>query len=264
MIKINKNNQLREKFIRKLLGLVYRLDNSGNAVFEQNGEQNFIHQVADFYPDNFTLFDIGANRGEYTAMAISRRNSRPDDHFHLFEPQKSCFAELQSKFQTNKSVQLNNVGVSDTAGESIIYKDTEGSGLSSLYRRNLDYYSLALSQEEPLRLIRVEDYIRDNGIKKINLVKIDIEGHELPALRGFGEYLEPTFIDFIQFEYGGANLDSHTNLLDFYNLLEPRGFTLCKIMPSCLEKRKYNPRYDNFVNQNFVAVGRNTGLNLVL
>ncbi|PIY58809.1 MAG: methyltransferase FkbM, partial [Candidatus Yonathbacteria bacterium CG_4_10_14_0_8_um_filter_43_17] len=84
--------------------------------------------------------------------------------------------------------------------------------------------------------------------------KIDVEGHELSTLSGFGKYLNADFIDFIQFEYGGANLDSHTNLLDFYNLLTPIGFKIAKVMSQSLELREYSPRMDNFVYSNYVAI----------
>ncbi len=36
--------------------------------------------------------------------------------------------------------------------------------------------------------------------------------------------MDKAFLDFIQFEYGGANLDSHTSLLEFFDFLETRGF----------------------------------------
>jgi hypothetical protein len=88
----------------------------------------------------------------------------------------------------------------------------------------------------------------------INIDRLDIEGNEINALNSFGKYLSPGYINFIQFEYGGANIDSHTNLMDFYHLLQPRGFKICKIMKDYLELRKYDPRLENFVCQNFVAV----------
>ncbi len=261
-MKIKTPNRWREKLTTKLLGLVYRLDNSGNAVFEQNGEKNFIDQISADYPGSFTVFDVGANLGKYTGLILDTRAGGTKDEFHLFEPQKSCFARLTEKFAGRPNVFLNNFGLSDRAGEFTIYKDAEESGLTSLYRRNLDFYGLELSTEENVALNRADDYIAGHGLAKINLVKIDIEGHEISALRGFGKYLNSDFIDFIQFEYGGANLDSRTNLLDFYNLLEPAGFLICKMMPRGMERRPYHPRLDNFVNQNFVAISRNICDNL--
>lgn len=135
-----------------------------------------------------------------------------------------------------------------------IYKNEDKSALTSLYKRNLDFYKMKMNLEEKIELKRADGYIQSKNIKHINLLKIDIEGHELSALAGFGSYLTSDFIDLIQFEYGGANLDSHTSLLDFYNLLLPLGFKIAKIMPNYLELREYNPRFDNFVYANYVAI----------
>jgi hypothetical protein len=73
---------------------------------------------------------------------------------------------------------------------------------------------------------------------------------------GFGEYLNGDFIDFIQFEYGGANLDSKTSLLDIYSCLEDRGFIIAKIYPQGLEIRDYKPFMENYCYSNFVAISK--------
>ena len=112
-------------------------------------------------------------------------------------------------------------------------------------------------------LKRIDDYIEANQIHKINFIKIDVEGHELKVLNGLGKFLNDDFIDFIQFEFGGTNIDSHTNLLDFYVLLEGRGFKICKIMPKFLEIRAYNHRFNNFEFQNYVAISNKIFDNLI-
>lgn len=253
-MKIKKQNHFREKIILKLLGLVYRLDNSANGFFDKNGEENFVNQFTDFAKiKNPVIFDVGANIGDYSELLVKKLN-RAECSLHLFEPQKSCFADLQQKFNENSSVTLNNFGLSNKEEIATIYKNEDKSGLTSLHKRNLDFYEMNMSLEEKIELKRADVYIQSKNIKHIDLLKIDVEGHELATLSGFGEYLNADFIDFIQFEYGGANMDSHTNLLDFYNLLLPLGFKITKVMPSCLELRDYNPRLDNFVYANYVAI----------
>ena len=62
------------------------------------------------------------------------------------------------------------------------------------------------------------------------------------------------FIDYIQFEYGGANLDSHSSLMEIYKLLSDNGFKVTKVMPNGLEIREYAPFMDNFNYSNYVAI----------
>jgi hypothetical protein len=103
----------------------------------------------------------------------------------------------------------------------------------------------------------LDKYIEGRDIQHIDFIKIDIEGHELKAFEGFGHYLNSNFIDFIQFEYGGANLDSHTSLMEMYKYLEEKGFKIAKIMPNGLEIREYRPFMDNFQYSNYVAISKN-------
>jgi hypothetical protein len=111
-----------------------------------------------------------------------------------------------------------------------------------------------MNQSENIKLKRLDGYIEEKNINHIDFIKIDIEGHELKAFEGFGKYLDASFVDYIQFEYGGANLDSHTNLMELYKFLENRGFKIAKMMPNGLEVRKYSPFMDNFNYANYVAV----------
>lgn len=83
---------------------------------------------------------------------------------------------------------------------------------------------------------------------------INSKRHEVSSFRGLGEFLNAKFINAIQFEYGGANLDSHTSLMEISSLLTNAGFDLYKIMPNYLEKRTYEPRMENFQYANYVAL----------
>lgn len=199
------------------------------------------------------MFDIGANVGEYSKM-IKDKSSGVDIDLHLFEPTKKCFETISEKFKNDNNINLNNFGASDEDAEASIYYDKETSGLASLYQRNLDGYNTQLNQSEEIVLKRMDEYIEEKNIEHIDFIEIDIEGHELKAFEGFGKYLNNDFVDYIQFEYGGANLDSHTSLMDIYKFLGDRGFKIAKIMKDGLEIRKYSPYMDNFIYSNYVAI----------
>jgi len=234
------------------------VENNGDTCFENNGEKLFIDTLLDRFSQNRDkkqiVFDIGANIGEYSQM-ISERSLEfdLDIALHLFEPTKSCFATLSKRFNA-KNIVLNNFGVSDINTNARIYYDKEKSGLASLYQRNLDSYNLKLNESEEIELRRLDTYIVEKNIHHIDFIKIDIEGHELKAFEGFGKYLNGNFIDYIQFEYGGANLDSHTSLMEIYKFLKTRGFQIAKVMPNGLEVRNYKPYMDNFNYSNYVAI----------
>jgi len=247
---------------RKLRNLSLRIfnaiENNGNYHFDKNGEKFFINNLFSEFKRSGgkkVVFDIGANIGEYGKMIEDKSAQLSvNTELHLFEPTKSCFAIISSKFQNKENITLNNFGVSNSDDIATIFYDKEESGLASLYQRNLDSYDIELNQSEEIKLRRIDSYIEEKNISHIDFIKIDIEGHELKAFEGFGKYLNSNFIDYIQFEYGGANLDSHSSLMEIYKLLSNSGFKIAKVMPNGLELREYSPFMDNFNYSNYVAI----------
>lgn len=249
-------------FRNKLRSLAFaafnRLENNNNAQFASNGEKRFIDSLFSHLNKTaggrIVLFDIGANIGAYSALLLDKSHQSKDVEIHVFEPTHACFELLRGKFSHANSVTLNRKAVSDSNGTAKIFFDVEKSSLASLYKRNLDAYSTDLNQSELVETIRLDNYIEEHHLAHIHFLKIDIEGHELAAFTGLGKYLSNSFIDVIQFEYGGANLDSHTSLMELYAILEKAGFIITKIMPHGLEIRPYQPRMDNFQYANYVAL----------
>jgi hypothetical protein len=92
------------------------------------------------------------------------------------------------------------------------------------------------------------------NINHLDLLKIDIEGSELAALRGLGEQLEPLLVEVIQFEYGGTALDAGITLRDLYQLLCERGYVIAKLLPRALELRSYQPWMEHYAYANYVAL----------
>lgn len=253
-------------FQRKLRGFLVRafywLENNNNVDFHRNGEENFLNAVTQYLKNlkvgAIEIFDVGANRGEYSKILQSKLTGNEiNARLHLFEPTTSCFDMLKESFGREPHLFLNQVAVSNTAGFAKIYFDQESSALASLHQRNLAALGVTLSHSETVETVRMDAYIQSKNIQHIHLLKIDIEGHELAALDGMGEYLSGDFIDFLQFEYGGANLDSKTSLMELYALFEARGFVIGKIMPRGIEIRPYQPWMENFQYANYVAVSKN-------
>lgn len=254
-------------FHRKLRGLALRvfnwIENNNNVDFSSNGEEYFIDALTRHYADKpdkhkqLELFDVGANKGDYTQILLDKLSKQGSNaRINIFEPTKSCFRLLANRFASSTNVILNQAAVSDASSSIQIYYDQKESVLASLYQRNLSSFGISLNQSEIVKTVRLDTYIKDNQIAHIHFMKVDIEGHEVAAFGGMGEYLSGDFVDFIQFEYGGANLDSKTSLMELYALFESRGFVVGKLMPRGIELRAYQPWMENFQYANYVAVSR--------
>lgn len=217
MLKIKNESKLKRKLKSLCILAFNNLENNGNCDFASNGEKRFLNNFISTYKDkdkDLVIFDVGANVELYTEeILIIGKQVGAYPLVHIFEPTSSCGEKLKQKLFDNQNVKLNQFGVSDCQGETNIFDDKKTSGLASLYKRNLQAYDIELSMQETIKLCRLDDYIRANNISHIDLLKIDIEGHEVTALKGLGEFINSGFINFIQFEYGGANLDSRTSLM---------------------------------------------------
>ena len=55
------------------------------------------------------------------------------------------------------------------------------------------------SQKIPVDQIKLEDYINDKNLDKLDLLKIDTEGHELEVLKGLGKKIQKVKYILIEF-----------------------------------------------------------------
>jgi FkbM family methyltransferase len=257
-MKIQTPPKIKKLIVAILERVLNRLNNNGNANPLKNGEMVLIKNLSNLYKGkNVTIFDVGAHLGDYTQKILEGFETAHKE-IHLFEFQKNCVSKLHERFRTQPNVHINNFGLSDSNEKSMIFKNSDTSELASLYKRNLNHYGTSFEMQEEVQLRTAKEYIQENNISHINLLKIDVEGNELKTFQGFGEFLKPDFVDFIQFEYGGANIDSHTTLMDMFTLLESRGFKIAKIMPDYVEVHNYDPRLENFIYQNYLAYNPTT------
>lgn len=194
--------------------------------------------------------DIGANIGSYTERLLQ---SKPDIEVHLFEPASVNYLKLISKFENFSNVFINQLAVSNQNQASILYSNFAGSPLGSLSKRNLSHFNVEFEEQENIVSIKFEDYWRDIlKMKAIDLVKMDIEGHELDALNGLGESIRS--IKLIQFEFGGCNIDSRTYFQDFWYFFKNNNFELYRITPFGSQHVKQYREFDeSFVTTNYLA-----------
>jgi len=194
--------------------------------------------------------DIGGNIGDYTA-GLNKRF--PDSRIVCFEPSQTNVALLQGRFGSNKNISVESVGVSNQSGTHTLFSDKPGSGLGSLTKRNLSHFNREFDIEEAIRIIKFEDYWQQKlRSAPIDILKMDIEGHELDALEGCGEALSASKV--VQFEFGGCNIDTRTYFQDFWYFFTERDFSLFRITPFGLSPlSRYKERDEAFRTTNFLA-----------
>jgi FkbM family methyltransferase len=193
--------------------------------------------------------DVGGNVGNYTKALLLEFETK----IIVFEPNKKNHQLLLEMFAENKSVEVENLALSDKNSVATLYADLDGSGLASLTKRRLDHHAIPFDFSEQVATVRFEDYWRDKlGSPEIGLLKLDIEGHELAALNGLGSAIN--HIELIQFEFGGCNIDTRTYFQDFWYFFMEHSFEIFRIGPLGLWKiERYSERDEYFSTTNYFA-----------
>src|SRR5690606_3866529 len=104
----------------------------------------------------------------------------------------------------------------------------------------------------------IDQFCRDQNISNIDFLKLDIEGHEMAALRGASEMLNKNAIRFIQFEFGGCNIDSRTYFQDFWYLLHERYKIYRIVRDGLFHVERYSETYEIFRTINYLAELKNS------
>lgn len=204
------------------------------------------------------VFDVGANTGQFISSVLMPLQSagRPLE-IHAFEPSPVAFQTLRETFGGKSNVHLNNFGLSHENGEVQLFSDRPGSSLASLSRRRLDHFGIEYEASERVQMRRLDDYCSERQVQRIDLLKLDVEGHELDVLQGAKRLFEERRIGMVSFEFGGCNIDSRTFVQDFwYFFREHGGGRLHRLSPSgtLVPLTEYREDLERFRNTIFVML----------
>jgi FkbM family methyltransferase len=127
-----------------------------------------------------TVVDVGANVGYYTWMASSLVG--PAGRAIAVEPGPYAFERLERVVADNaiRNVTLNRMALSDTSGTATLFvpRSSEGNYNPSLtpYLPNMLPVDVAVE--------RLDDLLDRLRVERVDLLKVDVEGHEIGVFRG--------------------------------------------------------------------------------
>ena len=229
-----------------LIGLNYDTDDP-----TLNGEYALLDRLAcDWSGKRPVVFDVGGFRGEWTEAVLERA---PQAQVFTFEPNSDSFDRIRARLGDRASVQPFALGAEDTSGSLSAPPGLPQMG--SLHGRDLKQLDLVVEELESVTVRSTDSFCAEHHINQIDLLKLDVEGHELAALVGATGMLKRSAIKAVQFEFGGTAIDSRVFLRDLLKVLSD--YSVFRILRDGLDPiGDYREHAEIFVLSNFVALRR--------
>ncbi len=157
---------------------IYRLCYGAFKAYSDRGERTLLR---DSLIAGAVVVDAGANIGVYSQFLS--RCVGTTGVVHSFEPAPKNFRRLQSATQNLKNVRARQAAVGEESGRSNLY-------LSD--RLNVDHRTYATGTHSrviiEIDIIALDDYFTPG--ERVDLIKMDVQGYELHALRGAKRVLQ--------------------------------------------------------------------------
>ena len=193
-------------------------------------EADVIRVFRTFLNQRSVVLDIGANFGLYTALAGSIVRNR--GKLYAFEGNPRVFESLQrtivaNDLYFNPNVIAANLLVSDETGRGLLHYSANlpsGGTMSDVA------LSGGMRHTVEVEMTTIDDFLPPD--LPVDLVKIDVEGHEPLVLRGMERTIarSPNIRIVIEF---AENLLVHTvRPGDFIDYIRGLGFAICRVLPN--------------------------------
>lgn len=145
-----------------------------------------------FLEDVQVIFDVGANCGA-TSIHFSRHH--PQATIHAFEPGSEPRAYLEANVAPYPNVHVHPIGLHDRDAQVPLYFGEGNSGLASVVPR-------ADNQEgsEVVTLRSAAAWAREQGIDRIDILKVDVEGVEPAVLESLAPLLPTVKALYVEYD----------------------------------------------------------------
>jgi FkbM family methyltransferase len=129
------------------------------------------------------IYDIGANIGTWTLLA---KSLFPQVSIHAFEPLVVHYEAFEKKLYKIPDIHLHKVALGASTGtlNMQVTSFSDASSLLEIADASYEIFGLTKEREETVTVLPLDDYVSKHDLPLPDLIKLDIQGYELEALKG--------------------------------------------------------------------------------
>lgn len=180
------------------------IEKFGYRVININSRERdaFTDQVKLVSQKHATIFDVGACTGEVT---FQYKTLFKNSNIYCFEPFASSYEILKKRTSDFKNIKCYNVALSDITGQVDFHVNQyypTNSMLATHVDSGKNWNDEVFVTKEVIKInsLTLDDFVEQNQIHKIDILKMDIQGTEYRILEGASRFLEQKKISLIYLE----------------------------------------------------------------
>ena len=194
------------------------------SIFDKIYQRKIIKRLHKLFNNNIdTVFDVGAHNGEFIKLIL---NNFIANKIYSFEPSKKNYEVLTKNINDlvlkKDQIYLNNfaLGAITEKKEFKQMKESSSSTLSDIntsskyFKRKNFFLNYGLKSKvfdkTTIDIKNGSSFLEEKKINKIDLLKIDTEGHEYFVLKGFGEKITKIKVIFFEHHYDQMIIKDYT------------------------------------------------------
>lgn len=208
-----------------------------------------------------TFFDIGSNMGFFALYAAQITGAK--GKVYAFEPTPVIYKRLTENIAENNfsNVQAENFGLSDAKGSLQLFIAEEGKdGWNSFAKEKEGQQSIQVPVDT------LDDYVAKTNVDtaKIRFIKIDVEGWEIPVVKGGLKTINAHDDIILMMEFTESNSSAAGyNIGDLYDIIEQQGYKWY-VYDEAQHKLIHDPKRTSYPYNNLFGVKNIDAVNAAL